>query len=259
MNTDGRPIPPMAVVGERPCNVDNPTGPSMSGDIQEVIAPSPVPFPSPGYPPVVRPATVEPISRIPTEDSPPSLSTSPTSSEEDTPAISTPRSVSDGASQACPSDKISDPLLVPVSAVDTSPATSVETTSPVASAPEALEDPQPQTAHTIFKPGATASFATDSVKPTAEPDLASVPPHFHCLMQVLELSRLRGLEKPLRSWVGLRLPKGTYGLAKTTSFKQFSVAAEKAGVVVLGGNQAGAWIALSPSWHGKVPVPATVS
>ena len=88
---------------------------------------------------------------------------------------------------------------------------------------------------------------------------ASVPAHFHALMQMLEQSRLAGTERPLRSWAGVRVPPGTYAKAGVTSFKQYSLAAEKAGVVDMGGTQAKAWIALSEAWHGRIPVPAKSS
>ena len=81
----------------------------------------------------------------------------------------------------------------------------------------------------------------------------SIPEHFHFLVQILEQSRLAGTEKPLRSWAGIRLKPGTYKQAGVSAFKQYSLAAEKAGLVILGGTQASAWISLSPIWHGKVP------
>ena len=91
------------------------------------------------------------------------------------------------------------------------------------------------------------------------PSLLDVPTYFYPLMQALEESRLRGTERPLRSWVGLRIPRDTYPQAGVSSFKQYTLAAERAGIVILGGLQAKAWIALSPEWHGRVPVELSTS
>ena len=87
----------------------------------------------------------------------------------------------------------------------------------------------------------------------------AIPRFFHPLVKALEESRLRGLLKPLRSWVGLRIPTGTYAEAKVSSFKQYTTAAEKAGLVELGGQQAKAWIALRPEWHGKIHISCEVA
>ena len=83
---------------------------------------------------------------------------------------------------------------------------------------------------------------------------SSIPHFFHPLVQALEESRMSGTSQPLRSWVGLRIPRGTYAQANVATFKQYTAAAEKAGLVELGGLQAKAWISLRPEWHGKIPV-----
>lgn len=233
---------------------------SSSDETKPVVAPAPSIFPTLDYaPPLVRPATVEALSRIRSgspQSSSPSLTTSPTSSEEDITGPSDsegplPDGPSDGPSSAPPLaalniDKKSSPVA---------PAAMSHVTSPT---PQTLKSPQPQPTSTHPELDAITPSSPDSVKSTPELDLSAIPAYFHHLMKVLELARLRGSEKPLRSWVGLQLPKGTYDHAKVKAFKQYTLAAEKAGVVVLGGGvQAAAWVALSPAWHGKVPVSVT--
>ncbi|PIL23772.1 hypothetical protein GSI_13522 [Ganoderma sinense ZZ0214-1] len=226
-----------------------------------IIAPEPIPFPHRRFesPLIVRPATVEPLSRVL------SVRVEPSSVPA---AIPTSSSSSEGT--------LHTPVPIPSEAIDVTPPTSaldVEVTSisdaasprpPLSEQPFA-SPPRPPSPTGIPPGSGSSTNGHDVVSPAGDPALAaaavqlaeasmSIPHFFHPLVKALEESRLRGLLKPLRSWVGLRIPAGTYADARVSSFKRYTAAAEKAGLVELGGLQAKAWIALRPEWHGKVPI-----
>ncbi|KAJ7632419.1 NYN domain-containing protein [Roridomyces roridus] len=74
------------------------------------------------------------------------------------------------------------------------------------------------------------------------------PPHFKVLIDILEKYRAKGVEKPLRSTVGVDLAGQTvYKDAGAKNFSQFIALAEQAKVVQLGGTSGSAWIALHRS------------
>ncbi|KAI0747883.1 NYN domain-containing protein [Daedaleopsis nitida] len=255
------------VTDEEPSrNIDNMTGSSQRNS-RPVIAPEPVSFPR-----LDPESTVEPLSRVLNELVPlvPQLlsSASPEKGESHSPyrrahlENDTQRQLSNAAKASPPiSASCSDDASCIINPVTSSspPVGSAVGQTPIF--------PPPPSAIAITDMPALAMTGADSTTPQAiiiqtpqairTPQAIqfsiTVPTHFHHLMRVLEQSRLRGLEQPLRSWVGLQLPNGTYSQAKVTTFKAYAAAAEKAGLIVLGGAQAKAWVALSPDWHGKVP------
>lgn len=240
LNQD-RPITGMEPASAPPQRLNNP-----------IMAPEPIPFPHRRFePPIVRPATVEPLSRVLGVRVEPSSVPASSSSSEDT---------------------FHTPVPIPSDAIDVTPPTSALDVEE-ASISDAGHPPPPLSEHefasrsrppspTGIPPGSGPGVAPPVVDPAAlqlAEESMSIPRFFHPLVKALEESRLRGLLKPLRSWVGLRIPSGTYAEAKVSSFKQYTTAAEKAGLVELGGQQAKAWIALRPEWHGKVHISCEVA
>jgi hypothetical protein len=74
-----------------------------------------------------------------------------------------------------------------------------------------------------------------------------VPAQFRTLVEQLRKSRLNGVERPLRSAVGYALvgqSQSLYQDAGFKSFKEYAAAAEKAGIIQLGGSDGQAWISL---------------
>ncbi|KAI1790786.1 NYN domain-containing protein [Ganoderma leucocontextum] len=220
-----------------------------------IIAPEPIPFPHRRVErPIVRPATVEPLSRVLSVRVEPS---------------SVPASIS--ASSSSSECTFHTPVPIPSKAIDATPPTSAldveESSSSDAGQPHPPLSEQelssrsrpPSPTPTGILQGSESSVAPPVDSTILAEETTSIPRFFHPLVKALEESRLRGALKPLRSWVGLRIPPGTYAEAKVSSFKQYTAAAEKAGIVELGGLQAKAWIALSPEWHGKVYIQAAPS
>lgn len=257
-----------------------------------LIAPVPILHPHMSCPlPVVRPATAEPLSRVPSEarSSSPIASDEGTFA---TPG-SWPSEV-DSTPPALPTALVGEappvgPLVAPSANVDRAaqttatvkvpPPTPAASAKPASAAPvAAITKPSPQLVVPQSKPNPTptslaptSATATKSAQPVngsttnnvnvtaAVPTMPltmppSIPEPFHFLMQLLEVSRLAGTEQQLRSWVGVRMNRGIYTRAGVANFKQYSQAAVKAGAIVMGGEQAHAWIALAPAWHGKIPI-----
>ncbi|KAF9466396.1 NYN domain-containing protein [Collybia nuda] len=80
-----------------------------------------------------------------------------------------------------------------------------------------------------------------------------VPAIFGLLVQRLEFHRSKGVLRPFRSGVAVELATQDnmlYRRAGTEKFGQYVALAEKAGIIVLGGKEGGAWIALHPDWYG---------
>ncbi|KAJ7597844.1 NYN domain-containing protein [Mycena floridula] len=86
-----------------------------------------------------------------------------------------------------------------------------------------------------------------------------VPPYFVALVKLLEDSKAKGILRPLRSSIGYamgadqQLLTSYYKQAGVSKFKDFASKAEQAGIIILGGQDGGAWISLNPDWKGKVP------
>ncbi|KAI0670622.1 NYN domain-containing protein [Trametes maxima] len=80
----------------------------------------------------------------------------------------------------------------------------------------------------------------------------TIPEKFKHLVAVMLALEEEGTYIPLRTTVAVRLlqlSKKIYEQAGTASFKEYSSAAEKAGVVILGGSLGHTWIQLSPEYR----------
>jgi hypothetical protein len=79
------------------------------------------------------------------------------------------------------------------------------------------------------------------------PRTLNVSPQFQMLIEQLQNSRSNGVDRPLRSLVGQMLldhNKAVYKDAGFEGFKDYIAAAERAGIVQLGGLGGNAWISL---------------
>ncbi|KAI0831045.1 NYN domain-containing protein [Trametes gibbosa] len=78
-----------------------------------------------------------------------------------------------------------------------------------------------------------------------------IPEKYVTLVRAIQELKARGDARPLRSLIGLQirqLDPNVFSKAGVTSFKQYTLDAESQGIVVLGGSQSYAWIALSPPY-----------
>lgn len=104
------------------------------------------------------------------------------------------------------------------------------------------------------RPGIHMPNALMSSTPTlAESQV--VPPKFNILVEILRRHCSLGNSRPLRSVIAVELSKykNIYRYAGFARFRQFMALAEKEGIVVLGGMEGDAWVALSPKWIHAVP------
>ncbi|KAI0637225.1 NYN domain-containing protein [Trametes polyzona] len=95
-------------------------------------------------------------------------------------------------------------------------------------------------------PSPTVPVAVEN--PVAPP---AVPEQFRHLVDILEELRRSGADAPLRTTVAVRLLQASreiYAQAGTASFKEYSLAAERAGIVTLGGYLGTACISLKPQY-----------
>ncbi|EMD38653.1 hypothetical protein CERSUDRAFT_113830 [Gelatoporia subvermispora B] len=117
--------------------------------------------------------------------------------------------------------------------------------------------PAPST--TPAQPQAVPAFAniTRPSPTTPTTPLPPIPPHFSILIDLLALHRAQGNPRPLRGTIAVALvgrSKDVYANAGVRRFKDYTMLAESAGIVELGGFEAQAWIALTPAWCGRVAV-----
>lgn len=94
--------------------------------------------------------------------------------------------------------------------------------------------------------GETATPVFQKVVPSL-PGTSGFPQQFQMLVEQLQRSRLAGADRPLRSLVGQMLldhNKSVYKEAGFEGFKDYIAAAEKAGIIQLGGVGGSAWISL---------------
>lgn len=100
---------------------------------------------------------------------------------------------------------------------------------------------------------ATIVVPTNNAAPLTAVNVVShtIPKIFVVLVLYLQKLRGQGQYKPLRSQVAIVIAKGgeTYRLAGVQKFSQYIAEAQKAGIVIVGGSEGTAWIALSPSWY----------
>ncbi|KAH0584268.1 hypothetical protein H2248_009817 [Termitomyces sp. 'cryptogamus'] len=88
--------------------------------------------------------------------------------------------------------------------------------------------------------------------PTHQNQPKVILPQFSLLVQRLQFHRSRGFSCPFRSNVSLELASKdnmVYRRAGTERFGQYVALPEKAGIIELGGEEGGAWIALRPEWY----------
>ncbi|OCH95310.1 DUF537-domain-containing protein [Obba rivulosa] len=110
------------------------------------------------------------------------------------------------------------------------------------SAPAAASSPQPAPLATMSAP---------------EASLPPIPPQFSVLINLLLNYRAKGIQRPLRGPVAVALAglcKNLYVQAGVRRFKEYSLLAESAGIVELGGLEGQAWISLTPMWCDRVAV-----
>ena len=101
----------------------------------------------------------------------------------------------------------------------------------------------------------TPSGSEGSTGPLGTP---VVPPNFVILVEALQWQRSQGVFQPFRHVIAERISKKgtTYQKAGVSSFREYSVVAEQAGIVEMGGKGGRDWIRLMPKWH-NVTVPTT--
>ncbi|KAH9901142.1 NYN domain-containing protein [Cubamyces lactineus] len=198
---------------------------------------------------IVHPVTVETVSGTSSEYS---LLSMPTSSSLESP---TPIHVETSRAPREPSQPSSSPPIGHISQA-VSLEQSVESRAPVSipdpPAPNAMPVPFASELQTT-QPGDTRVVDPDpECVPAASLPPQPIPAHFIHLVQVLEEFRARGSDQPLRSTIALRLvqvAKDIYQRAGMGTFKQYSLAASTAGIVLLGGIHGDAWISLSPRYY----------
>ncbi|KAI0781185.1 NYN domain-containing protein [Trametes elegans] len=235
--------------------------PSPKTSIAVSDAPVPVAFPQPAYePPVVRPATAEPLPRVSSENTPSTASYSPLRILGEQPSTSTvavdqPPSAPHCSVATVKLDKSPIDSPVPPSPLIATPVSASSSMKP-------LKTVDPNDALS----GALVELATASVVSSLvhnDPAAPTVPDKFQPLVEVLQHLEQCGNMEPLRTTVALRLlqvSRQIYAQAGTASFKDYSTAAERAGVVTLGGFQGYAWISLKPEFRrkaGVLPAPPT--
>ncbi|KAL1675071.1 NYN domain-containing protein [Schizophyllum commune] len=97
-----------------------------------------------------------------------------------------------------------------------------------------------------------------AVKPPP-PTISAVPSQFRLLVRILHEYRETGQASPNRGLIGSALvqrDKGVYKKAGVENFREYVASAEKAGIVVLGGDPEGGhtWIALEKKWKKMVVI-----
>ncbi|KAI9067045.1 DUF537-domain-containing protein [Trametes sanguinea] len=211
-----------------------------------------------GY--IPRPATVGPLSRVPPSDpSPPSGPSLSLTDFDDSPPSFSVALGQQGAPNT--SEPIQSPSRSqPVASSLNGAVSEVEPTIPPAPVPTtAASPPQKKLESASADPTTRASKPTSGV-PHETPTILPVPDKFRPLVEVLEGLSRSGVYIPLRGTVGQMLVKKDqkiYAQAGAASFKDYSTAAERAGVVILGGYQGYAWIKLAPAYGGKADVPSS--
>ncbi|KAF9009347.1 hypothetical protein BDQ17DRAFT_1322933 [Cyathus striatus] len=151
-------------------------------------------------------------------------------------------------SNHCRVVKLSGPPALGSHSPKTAPSSLPLTNSGILSNTQALKEQEDAKQH------ASTSASRDPPSSSSLPNVVPTPyiPLVHILKQHLH----RGKVQAERSIVATELKKldsGVYQKANTTHFKQYSIQAEKAGLVQLGHDDLGiAWIALCPKWHDSV-------
>ena len=97
----------------------------------------------------------------------------------------------------------------------------------------------------------TVSAITQISANPRQPTSIAVPDKFKILIRCLKIHRSRGNLNPLRCQISSEIAQNgtTYRLAGESSFGEYVVMAEKAGIVELGGSGSAAWITLKSPWY----------
>ncbi|KAL1947586.1 hypothetical protein VTO73DRAFT_13310 [Trametes versicolor] len=227
---------------------DRPSPPANSTALK-VPQPCTVPFPV-CVPPFVRPATVEPITRLSRLCSPSLVAASPP--ERPTPSPKPP------TVEVATEPSRSAHLSVAQVTLSQSVAKQAAQPSPVAVATNAKGPTSPDTVVKIpsappLPPPSKVVIIPDTVDPPPKAPRLPIPQKYELLVRVLKESKARGVEWASRSHVAeqlKQLDQKVYSKAGVTSFKKYSAAAASDGIVILGGSLAQAWITLSPDYDG---------
>jgi hypothetical protein len=97
---------------------------------------------------------------------------------------------------------------------------------------------------------ATAQISSNRRQPTSS---IAVPDKFRILIRCLKSHRSRGILSSLRCKISSEIAQNgtvtTYSQAGVSTFSEYVVMAEKAGIVELGGSESTGWIALKAPWY----------
>ncbi|KAF7359554.1 hypothetical protein MSAN_01298500 [Mycena sanguinolenta] len=80
----------------------------------------------------------------------------------------------------------------------------------------------------------------------------TVPPIYQLLVDALRQRRAKGIDRPLRSTIAVDIvakDNKVFERAGVRRFREFTVLAEKAKIIILGGIDGSAWMSLHPDWH----------
>ncbi|KAI0646821.1 NYN domain-containing protein [Trametes meyenii] len=203
------------------------------------------------------PATIEPISRVPSDLSTFSVPSSPFEGSDGSSVP--PPGAFVGTSSPAPAPKSDTPGAIPngpalPTVFDFAVKSQVE---PTALPTQAAIDPYTEKVGLVVEAAAPVTVEVTTVVASEAPAVqTSSPPtiseKFKHLVAVLQALEEEGTYIPLRTTVAVRLlqvSKKIYEQAGTASFKEYSSAAEKAGVVILGGSLGHTWIQLSPEYR----------
>ncbi|KAI0362708.1 DUF537-domain-containing protein [Trametes cingulata] len=228
-------------------------------------APQPLAFPFFGYePPIPRATTVQPLQGVQSDGTPSAVQLSPPQTSNESSGVS---SVTSSSAATDPS-----PLAADLAALPAYTPTPVPETLPLHLLPPPTSFPCAKST-TIegvnafaenqleamgldrrTTPGAATRPAPSEL--STSPD---IPEQFRLLVDIMKDLKKHGMGSPHRSVVANRLmevSRKTYTQAGMSSFKAYSVAAERAGIVTLGGLQGNAWISLRPEFCGAAAGPS---
>ncbi|KAI0637224.1 NYN domain-containing protein [Trametes polyzona] len=244
------PVPPSTLASTTVASSDDGGGPdvaSLPSPQAALKTPRPEPFPASGIPsPILHPATAVSSARLPraasAEPTPPiSLQCEP--AQVPTPSIIGVVIEPDAPKERCVTQDIP-PVLCTVELPQhaySAVATSSGGPDGSSSGQKDMDPPSPSPITT------TVPDHPNTPKKTALP----TPPKYSVLVRVLKESKARGNEWPIRSQVGMRIrelaPK-IYTTSGFKSFKQYTAAAERDRVVIMGGANGKEWVTLSPDY-----------
>ncbi|KAJ7597846.1 NYN domain-containing protein [Mycena floridula] len=158
--------------------------------------------------------------------------------------------ISDGSTLSQPKPTVStpngDPIPVPIDCTASEHVASPTLTQSVKRKSVSL--PQSPLFRSPRVPEADISSSPPSVQsePSEDPDLdATLAPYFTSLADLLQDLKSQGVDRPLSRTISLML-------GRVQGFEEFSLLAEKSGIVVLGGEAENSWISLSETWKRDV-------